>query len=128
MTETKTDAFLEYVSARAGDALRAVMLFRDGDYRHLYLRSDVGEAYDSSQYDDIAALFVEEHDHVLRAESTFDAGRMESMTYVLDDAIVLVFPTNGRQGAAISLDRSAGSNLFQFVREARTRLYGQEDD
>jgi hypothetical protein len=126
--ETPTESFLEYVRGQAGDALRAVMLFDGDDYRHLYIRSDVEAAYDSSRYSDIAALFADEYDHVLQAESTFDVGRVESMTYVLEDAIVLIFPTRGRRGAALSLDRDAGSNLFGFVHEARSRLYGSRTD
>jgi len=126
--ETNPESFIEYVSARAGDALRAAMLFDGDEYRHLYVRSDLRATYEPSQFEDIAALFAAEHDHVLRAESTFDAGRMESMTYVLEDAIVLVFPTSGRRGGAVSLDRDAGSNLFDFVHEARTRLYGTGDE
>ena len=117
--------FLEYLQNRAGNTLRAVMLFTENNYKHLYLREDLEEIYSKEHYPTIAERLRSETDCTSGTESELQIGELDSITLVFEEAIVLIFPATKTRGAAVSLDRDAGSQLFEFVDEARKRLYGQ---
>jgi hypothetical protein len=121
----RPDQFLEYLQRRAGETLRAVMLFTESNYKHLYLRDDLEESYSEQHHPKIAKRMRRETDCTYGTESELQVGELDSITLVFDEAIVLIFPATKTRGAAVSLDRGAGSQLFEFVHEARRRLYGR---
>jgi hypothetical protein len=119
------DDLVDHLRSHAGDALQAVVVYRDDEHRDLYRREDVVELHGSALEAEVLADIRADH---LRRESDAAAdyeGELRATVRVFDERVLLTLPRDEQSGTVVILDLEAASDLVEFVADIRGDIYGE---
>jgi hypothetical protein len=113
---------VDHLRSHAGDALRAVFIYRGDDHRDLYRREDVAELHGS----DLEAVVLREVQSDHREEdqpADTDGEPIRATVRVFDSKVIVNLPRDADSGTVVVLDPTAARNLTDFVGDLRADLY-----
>lgn len=124
MLDDAATTLQQFCRHRAGDALRAVMTYRNGGLEFQYVRTDLRPTLqDSETQHRVGELAWENH---VRRRELFDqlpeTGDIEAVVFSLERAFVIQFPETDDGGLLASFDADAGRFLGDFIDDCRERI------
>lgn len=108
---------------KAGESLRGVYHYSDGEYEALYLRDDIAEQYTDEGLTDFFELVAESEDTDTQQEEALHVGTHHATLRLYDDALLLQFPQGEDIGTLIALDPTAGRDISAFVVQCLETLH-----
>ncbi|WP_135853305.1 DUF7522 family protein [Halorussus salinus] len=118
------EPLVDFLRSKAGDSLRGVIRYDSDDYRFLYVRTDVTEAYGgTSNFEAVVRQYREAEPTESKQEGTLYAGNHHVTVRLYDDAAILHFPQGEEYGTIVSVDPNVAQGLSTFTYDCLERIF-----
>lgn len=123
MSKQTSEALANFFKQEAGDAVRLVAHYTADSIEFVYLRDDLAENYEKSDFEDSFAIHRQDKAAAARQEETINAGSHHCTLRVYDEAIVFNFAQTGDVGTIVSMNPETGRDLLSFMTRCLKRLH-----
>lgn len=98
--------------------------YESDDYRFLYVRTDVTEAYSgTSKFEAVVRQYREAEPTESKQEEDLYAGNHHVTVRLYDDAAILHFPQSEEYGTIVSVDPNVAQGLAAFTYDCLERIF-----
>lgn len=108
---------------RVGDGLRTVVEYDSDGFEVVFIREELRDVYDGSEYGELIREAVEVQEAVQRTDTeSGPLGPEEATVHAFEQAFVFQFPVERSRGVIVSIDRDVGRFLGEFVNSCRVAM------
>lgn len=118
--EGRTIELADFLEKRAGDNLRSVIHYDEGDYSIVYSRDDVWENYSEDGIESVVTELQMENIERAHQENLYVHGGLNCSIRCFENGVEFHFPHSAQAGAAVAMDPQTVEELYSFIGDCLT--------
>ena len=123
MTNEGVGRLVAFCRQRVGQSLRTITVYRPGEYDVPFIRDDLRSEYATAEFDELIEAARSVHKTLVPFQETdVPLGDHTATVHAFEQAIVVQLAVGEEWGCLVSMDRTVGSNVAEFIKECRSQL------
>lgn len=123
MTSEGVGRLVTFCRQRVGPSLRTVTVYEPGEYDVAFIRDDLRTEYAAAEFDELIEAARSVHEILVPLQETaVPIGAHTATVHAFERAIVVQLAVTEEWGCLVSMDRTVGSNVSEFIKDCLARL------